>query len=928
MDFVTLEQEILEFWNKDKTFEKALTSKQGNPAFVFYEGPPGANGKPGIHHVLSRVYKDLIPRVKTMQGFYVARKAGWDTHGLPIEVQAEKELGLKNKKDIEVYGVAKFNAFCRELVFRYQKEWEDLTRRIGFWLDLEHPYITYENEYIEKLWGIIKQFHEKKLLYKGYKVVPHCPRCGTSLSSHEVAQGYEDVTEPSVYVKFKILDGEYKNHYIVAWTTTPWTLPGNVALAVGTQIAYAQYLVDGDRVIVAQERATALGLSRKGESVTIEKLLGSHYQPLYPFLAGKTKDVHTIIDADFVSTEDGTGVVHTAVMYGEDDYKLADRFDLPKIHTVGEDGRFNDFVNHSPKGSLRLAGKFVKDADKDIIKDLQDRGLMFKVENYTHSYPFCWRCGTPLLYYAKNSWFVKMSSLREKLIENNAKITWVPSHLRDGRFGEFLNEAKDWAFSRERYWGTPLPVWECTNGHVKVIGSAEELPKKLEDLHRPFIDDITLPCPDCKEIMHREPYVIDVWFDSGAMPYASGEKKQGRFPADFIAEGIDQTRGWFYTLLAVSTALGDGPSYKSVISNGLVLDAKGQKMSKSKGNVIDPSDVINKHGADALRWYFYVMNQPGDNKSFIEKDLVTYKNKTLGLLWNIYSYYETYVAAAKFKSQNAKFNSKFKILDEWISARLHQTIQEVTDRLECYQITEAARAIMALIDDTSTWYLRRSRGRTDEQFFTTIREVLLTTVKLIAPFMPFNADALYQKFETGSVHLQDWPMVVKKSDFEWSKKEGLLLSQMTAVRSFVSQALKIRAEKEIKVRQPLSGFIINEDLPQVFLDLIADEVNVKKVTAGKTFQLDTTITPELEQEGIARDIMRAIQDLRKQAGCVVSDRIAVFYQTADQKIEQAITAHQKNIEQQVNGALTREAIPSPDASVTQNGLTLSVKRGH
>ncbi|MBI3495568.1 isoleucine--tRNA ligase [Candidatus Berkelbacteria bacterium] len=912
MDLVKLEQEILAFWQREKVFERSLEKRKGAKPFVFYEGPPSANAKPGIHHVLARAFKDLIPRFKAMQGFYVARRAGWDTHGLPIEVQAEKELGLKSKKDIESYGVAEFNAYCRALVFKYQREWEALTRRIGFWIDLEHPYVTYENGYIEKLWGIVKQFHDKKLLYKSHKVVPHCPRCGTSLSSHEVAQGYEDITEPSVYAKFKILDGPYKDRYMIAWTTTPWTLPGNVALAVGKQIAYAKYLLDGEQLIVAKARAKVLGLTGKGDSVAVEKLLGSHYQPLYPLLAGKSKDIHTIIDADFVSTEEGTGVVHTAVMYGEDDYKLADRFDLPKIHTVGEDGLFNDFVKP-------FARKFVKDADPDIIQDLEDRGLLFKKEDYTHSYPFCWRCGTPLLYYAKDSWFVKMSSLRHQLLKNNLEITWIPDHLRDGRFGEFLKEAKDWAFSRERYWGTPLPIWICENGHVKVVGSVNELPKKLDDLHRPYIDEVTLDCHQCRQIMHREPYTIDGWFDSGAMPYASGEKNASRFPADFIAEGIDQTRGWFYTLLAVSTALGDGPSYKSVISNGLVLDAKGQKMSKSKGNVIDPNDVIQKHGADALRWYFYVMNRPGDNKSFVEKDLITYKNQTLGLLWNIYTYYETY---SKVKSEKLKVKNqseKLKVLDQWITARLHQTIEEVTDNLERYEITEAARSIMVFIDDTSTWYLRRSRGRQDQEFFDTLREVLITTAKLIAPFMPLNADALYQKFEKGSVHFANWPKA--------GKSQNALLPQMATSRSLVSEALKVRAEQGIKVRQPLARLTINKALPEPLLELIADEINVRKVVVGKTFSLDTAITAELEQEGIAREVIRFIQDLRKRAGCRLSDTVQVFCETADTKITQAIRTHQKIIERQVNGTLTFAAVTPSDASITQNGLTLSIRRG-
>lgn len=919
MDKVNLEKEILDFWEREKIFERTLQNRKGAKPFVFYEGPPTANGKPGIHHVLARGFKDLIPRFKTMQGYYVARKAGWDTHGLPVEIEVEKQLGISGKKDIEniVLGnkfesIKKFNALAKESVWKYKKEWEELTKRIGFWLNLEHPYITYENDYIEKLWGIIKQFHEKKLLYKGHKVVPHCPRCGTSLSSHELAQGYEDVTEPSVYVKFKILDGEYKNNYIVAWTTTPWTLPGNVALAVGKDI---EYIKAGDLIIA---KGTS-GLDAGGTLVNLEKLIGSSYEPLYPFLKEKSKDVHTIVEADFVTTDEGTGVVHTAVMYGEDDYKLADRFDLPKIHTVGDDGKFNDFVKP-------FAGKFVKDADKDIIKDLENRGLLFKKENYTHSYPFCWRCGTALLYYAKDSWFVSMSTLREELIKSNKQIKWMPDHLQDGRFGEFLKEVKDWSFSRERYWGTPLPVWMCENGHVKVIGSFEELKSenkklKIDDLHRPYIDEVTFKCQDCDKTMHREPYVCDVWFDSGSMPYASGEKDAGRFPADFIAEAIDQTRGWFYTLLAVSTALGDPSSFKAVISTGHVLDAKGYKMSKSKGNIIDPNEVIEKHGADSLRWYFYVMNQPGDNKSFVEKDLVTYKNKTLGILWNIYQYYQTY---NRDKGHETRVK-KHQILDQWITARLHLTIQLVTNHLEKYEITEAAREIMALIDDTSTWYLRRSRSRQDKEFFVTISDILLMISKLIAPFMPFNADALFNKLnknsEISSVHLENWPVEDEKLI------DHKLLKDMASTREIVSQALKLRSEAGIKVRQPLSKLQIpNDKLQKELLELIKDEVNIKLIVVGKKLELDTKITPELEKEGIAREIVRSIQDLRKQAGYAFNDKVDAFYETADKKISDAIKKYQKLIEQETLTILKQGIPGSFDKDLQTDTLKIAVKK--
>lgn len=944
MNFSKLEEEILAFWRREKVFEQSLTKKGSKRPFVFYEGPPSANAKPGIHHVLARAFKDLIPRFKTMQGFAVARRAGWDTHGLPIEVQAEKELGLKNKKDIERYGVAKFNAFCRELVFRYQKEWEELTQRVGFWLDLEHPYITYENEYIEKLWGIIKQFHEKDLLYKDYKVLPYCPRCGTSLSSHEVAQGYKQVTGKSIYVRFK-LKNDPDTSFLV-WTTTPWTLPANLAIAVAPNMIYATIqLKTGEKVILAKERLSIIGEEYKVleefSGKDLEKMIV--YNPPFPKALIKPlrdlafsdhpsepieeqdlpkhyPEIFKVYTARFVSTSEGTGIVHIAPMYGEEDKNVGKERDLPLIHTVDLDGRIKQDLG------IPGAGKIVKEADLDIIQDLNSRGLIYKQDgHYIHDYPFCWRCEEPLLYYAKSSWFVKMSSLRGELIKNNSKVTWVPDHLRDGRFGEFLKEVKDWAFSRERYWGTPLPVWMCKNGHVKVIGSVQELKtynlklKTLEDLHRPFIDEITFECDECKQIMRREPYVVDVWFDSGAMPYASGEKQAGRFPADFIAEGIDQTRGWFYTLLAVSTALGDGPSFKSVISSGLVLDEQGSKMSKSKGNVIEPMAIINKHGADALRWYFYVVNQPGDNKSFSEKDLATYKNKTLGLLWNIYNYYETYSKTESEKLKVKTESEKFKILDDWISARLNETIKQVTEDLEQYRVTEAARAIMLVIDDTSTWFVRRSRKRTDSAFFYTLNFILETTARLLAPFMPFNSEMLYRKLGAkSSVHLEEWP-TAKAIDNE-------LIAQMEQARAVASQAHRQRKQATIAVRQPLAKLTIPKKLPAAIAALVADEVNVKEVVVGKKLVLDTALTGQLKTEGLARELTRMIQDLRKQAGYLVGDTVTVYAELGQFKPQ--LTPWLTHIALDTRSKIVQTAAPANALVQSREGLTIALPRGN
>ncbi|MBN1983749.1 MAG: isoleucine--tRNA ligase, partial [Chitinivibrionales bacterium] len=630
-DFPAMEEEILRFWEQENIFKKTLEKTKDGKSFVFFEGPPTANGKPGIHHVLARAYKDIILRYKTMQGFFVERKAGWDTHGLPVELQVEKELKISGKPDIEKYGIAQFNEKCEQSVWKYKKEWEELTKRIGFWLDLDSPYVTYENEYIESLWWIIRQIWDKDLLYKGHKVVPHCPRCGTALSSHEVAQGYKSVEENSVFIKFKVV-GE-KDTSILSWTTTPWTLPGNVALAVGEAIEYVKIKVGKEMYICAKAVVERLFEKYKEiETFTGADLIGMKYEQLFDIPALQSETSHQVYTADFVNTDEGTGVVHTAVMYGEDDYQLGEKVGLPKHHTVDENGTFTDEVPG-------LAGKFVKDkeVEKAIISDLQDRGLLLKEEMYTHDYPFCWRCDTPLLYYAKDSWFIRMSSLKEQLIKNNEEINWVPGYIKHGRFGEWLNELKDWAFSRERYWGTPLPIWESEDGDRICIGSREELkqlakdPSKVIkdfDLHRPFVDDIVL-MKDGKEY-RRVKEVIDVWFDSGAMPFAQWhypfENKERidkgvSFPAAFISEAIDQTRGWFYTLLAVSTLLDKGAPYKNIICLGHILDNKGQKMSKSRGNVVDPFEMIGKYGADTVRWHLFTMNQPGDSKLFDEKHL-------------------------------------------------------------------------------------------------------------------------------------------------------------------------------------------------------------------------------------------------------------------------------------------------------------------
>ncbi len=971
------EQEILKFWKNQNIFKKSLTKESPKGDFVFYEGPPTANGKPGIHHILARAFKDLIPRYKTMQGYHVERKAGWDTHGLPVELEVEKELGLKNKKDVEKYEIGKFNKKCKESVWKYKEDWEKMTERIGFWIDMEHPYITYENKYIESLWWIIKQAHNKGLLYKGYKVIPQCPRCGTALSSHEVAQGYKNVREESVYIKFKIQPRALKakskdaiknlklenldNAYILAWTTTPWTLPGNVALAVGEKINYAilRNKSNNEIYILAKDRiADVLKYHPEKESnykfikeIKGKDLVGLKYKPLFPgVITDKTKNAENafkVYPANFVSTEDGTGVVHTAVMYGMEDYELGEKVGLPKVHTVNLDGTFNHLVP-------QWQGRFVKDVEKDIIKNLKEKNLLFKTEIYAHDYPFCWRCQTPLIYYAKDSWYFRISKLKKELLKNNSKINWVPAHIKEGRFGEWLKDVKDWAISRERYWGTPLPIWECRQtgekqntknkkqagadsrngcGNLKVIGSLEELQKlsgkKLEDLHRPYIDKITFKCDKCGGIMKRVPEVMDCWFDSGSMPFAQwhypfensnlidcgsnkqepslkNKKRSCRFPADFIAEGVDQTRGWFYTLLAVATMLGKEAPYKNVICLGHILDKNGQKMSKHLGNVIDPWKIINKYGADSVRWYLYTINQAGEPKKFAEEGL----KKASGIfvtLFNTLTFYKMF--SDNYQPSNITFNNLNNILDKWIIIKLNLLIKEVSENLENYKITSSARKISGFITDLSQWYLRRSRKRfknSDEndkkQALYTLHKALFELSKLLAPFAPFTAEYIYQEISNTakeSVHLENWPKY--KNEILNQK----ILDYMETTRKVVELGLAKRAEASIKVRQPLPKLtIINRRLPEEYIELIKDEVNVKEVAFSQdkskelSTEISTEITPELRQEGSLRELIRIINNLRKKEGLTIQDKIKIEYYTPDKELKDVFEKYKNELKQQ------------------------------
>ena len=1091
------EEAILAFWKEKDIFKKSLAKDAPSGDFVFYEGPPTANAKPALHHLEARAFKDVMPRYKTMQGYRVARRAGWDTHGLPVELQIEKKLGLTSKKDIEVYGIAAFNKECKDSVFTYIKDWEVFTDRIGYWVDKENAYYTFNPNYMESLWNIISEVEKKGLLYKDYKVLPWCARCGTTLASHELAQGYQDDKDLSVYAKFKIVGTD--NGYFVAWTTTPWTLPGNVALAVGNDIEYVEAKVGEEILVVAKERVSLLP---EGYSIVAEhkgsEMVGMQYEPLYPYLATvitgdekeKMSNAYKVYAADFVTTTDGTGIVHTAVMYGAEDFELGTKVGLPKFHTVNTEGKFID-------GTDFLEGRFVKDEEVavDIIKDLAHRGLLFKKEKYEHSYPHCWRCKTALIYYARDSWYIGMSKLRQELLDANKQINWEPDHIKEGRFGEWLDGIKDWAISRERYWGTPLPIWQSIEGkrivvdsvatlktyakkskntyyvmrhgqtehnvrqewncdpstpdpmtelgvqQVKdvAIGFADDIDviitspynrttesaklfvetkgwnteiitdqrlrewgvgsqfnnkpfteyfgarnastdrygfktedgesyldilkrageciydmetkyagkkilivthgavaRALElvargystsslfattreyinfanaeirqidfvplphndtfelDLHRPYIDEVVLE-KDGKEY-RRVKEVVDVWFDSGSMPFAQDHypfEQDMKYPADFISEAIDQTRGWFYTLLAVGVLMGRGTPYKNVICLGHLLDKDGKKMSKSIGNVIEPFDQMDKFGVDAVRFWMYSVNAPGEGKNYDEKSVAEINNKVFNLLGNVYSFYELY----RDKALEGEYTESANVLDQWIMARLNQLIATMTDRLDAYDLFQPTRAIREFCDDLSTWYLRRSRDRLkdgDSDAKRTLYLVLKTTAQLLAPFAPFTAEDLWQNLKTGgasmdgaphdragsdteSVHLSVWP--------ETGNVDEKVVTDMQAVRDLCAEGNALRKKLNIPVRQPLATLTAKEwNLSDAYSALVMEELNVKKVVAGSETALDTNITSELKLEGEYRELVRVVQDLRKEKGLMPQDVIALTLPTKYQEI--------------------------------------------
>ena len=1025
LDVTSLEEGVLKFWKQNQTFKKTMEQRQGAPEYVFFEGPPTANGKPGVHHVLARAFKDMFPRYKTMRGYHVSRRGGWDTHGLPVEIEVEKQLGFTNKQQIEEYGIDKFNELCKKSVFTYIQDWERLTDRIAYWVDLEEAYVTYTNDYIESVWWILKNFWEKDLLFKGYKVVPYCPRCGTPLSDHEVALGYDEAVDPSVFVRMPLVDKPGTS--LLVWTTTPWTLPGNVAVVAHPDVDYVT--VERDNNGTKEKLILAKALVEKvfkGEEVKVvetfkgKKLKGLKYQPLYTFLP-PDKPAYYVVTADYVTTEDGTGLVHTAPAFGQEDMETGKAYDLPVLMTVQPDGTFIPEVTP-------WRGVFVKDADPLIIQDLQARGLLFKSEAYTHTYPFCWRCKTPLLYYARESWYIRTSVHRDDLVNLNNQINWVPEHVREGRFGNWLSNNIDWALSRERYWGTPLPVWECeTCKHRECVGSVAELSAKAGrdlselDLHRPHVDNVNWDCSECGGKMQRVPDLIDVWFDSGSMPVAqwhypfeNQDKFETQFPADYICEAMDQTRGWFYSLHAISSLLFEKPAYKNVISLGLILDGEGQKMSKSKGNIIAPWEVLSAHGADAFRWYLYTATPPGQERRF-SSDLVGEVIRSFTLtLWNVYSFFVTYANLDKptLTTVPAATNE----LDRWLLSELNVLIRDVTNAYETYDVPNATRPIEKFVENLSTWYVRRSRRRfwknesdSDKQSaYSTLYTALVTVAKLLAPAMPFLAEELYQNLvcsvdETApeSVHLAEWPKTMPEFIDESLNRD------MATVMRLVSLVHAARQKANRKVRQPLAEAAFSVGSPaerkalETHADIVADELNVKRVRAldasaealthtvkplpkqlgqkyGNKFPalqkailamnaedvartllsgqplkvsvdgteygilpeevevkanaksgfavaeegayvaaLVTDLTPELVQEGLAREFVRRVQDLRKSTDLDVADRVNLFVE-ASAGLQSAVEAHKDYITSETLTVDLKFATPPAEASVVED----------
>jgi len=1039
VSFPELELSILEFWREADVFHQSLRQREGAPEWVFYEGPPTANGRAGLHHTESRTFKDVYPRFKTMTGYLVPRKAGWDCHGLPVELEVEKEIGTKTKRDIEAFGIAKFNRLCRESVTRYVDDWERLTERLGFWIDTSDAYWTMSTEYIESVWWSLKELHRKGLLFESDKVTTYCPRCGTALSDHETALGYTQVEDPSVFIGFRIVEAKDPNLVgaaLVGWTTTPWTLISNTGIALSAQATYAMVEHEGDRLVLAEALRESVLPSARGTGwrATGAELEGVRYEPLYPNVEG----AHRVTTADFVSLEDGTGVVHMAPAFGAEDLEIGQREGWPVFKPIDGEGRFTD---EAPEF---VRGRFFKEADPVIVEDLAARGLLIRAETIEHTYPLCWRCGTPLLYFARSSWYIRTTAVKDRLLEANEEVNWFPDHIKHGRYGDWLANNVDWALSRERYWGTPLPIWRCRNRHDTAIGSLTELSERTGrdvtgiDPHRPGIDEVTFACPECGEAARRVPEVIDAWYDSGAMPFAQWgyQPDLGRgkemfdkgFPADFISEAIDQTRGWFYTLMAEGVLHFDSICYRNVVCLGLIVDTQGRKMSKSLGNVIDPWDVLNRQGADALRWYLLTSGSPWASRRVGMEILDETVRQFLLTLWNVYAFFVTYANASDFDPDDGAIPlTERPLLDRWILSQLAGTVSDARENLDGYDATAAGRRIARFVDDLSNWYVRRARrrfwdpagqgGGDTRAAFLTLHECLVTLAQLLAPFTPFVAEALWRNLTAGrndaplSVHLSDYP------DPERCAVDPLLDEAMQGARDIVELGRRVRTEAKVKVRQPLLEAVVyypgDRDALQPLLGLVAEELNVKVVVfaesaerfgrwrakpnfkalgprlggqvkevaaalshddgplaaslaggesvtvptssgavalhpsdveliqetiagwgvateGGLTVALELELTNALRLEGLARELVRLIQDARRVAGLDVSDRIELGVE-ASGDLARALAEHRDTVAGETLATdLSETVFTDPlyrqEAEVEGSAVTITLRR--